>query len=106
MRTLDEITAAVRRNDPVTDEELRYSVCAYDVLLALLELDKDPVRLKQYMTAGDMCPREYIGHANDPNEPSVQEWHKAFLSVGEYPGENDTSQKGDGTAWDESKPFK
>lgn len=82
MRTLDEITTAVRRNEPVTDEELRYSVCAYDVLLALLELDKDPVRLKQYMTAGDMCPREYIGPANDPSEPSVQEWHKAFTAVG------------------------
>lgn len=80
MRTLDEITTAVRRNEPVTDEELRYSVCAFDVLLSLLELDKDPVRLKQYMIAGDMCPREYIGPANDPENPDAREWHKAFLA--------------------------
>ncbi len=81
MRTLDEITTAVRRNEPVTVEELTYSVCAYDVLLAQLGLDKDPVRLKQYMIAGDMDPREYVGSANDPNDPSVQDWHRAMEAV-------------------------
>tara|TARA_R110000851_G_scaffold28177_1_gene78912 strand:- start:167 stop:538 length:372 start_codon:yes stop_codon:yes gene_type:complete len=80
-RTLDEITEAVRRNEPVTAAELKYSVSAYDVLLAMLKLDENPVQLKSYMVAGDSCPKAYIGPANDPLDPEVQEWHKAFKAV-------------------------
>lgn len=36
MRSLEDITDAVRRNEPATEDELRLAICAYDVLLAQL----------------------------------------------------------------------
>jgi hypothetical protein len=79
MRTLDEMTRAVRRDEIVTDWELRYAVVAYDVMLAGMELEKDPVRLQKYMVAGDSCPKEFAGPANDPQNPESVAWHRAFI---------------------------
>jgi len=42
MRTLDEITTAVRRAEPVTTEELTLAICAYDVLMSKLKVENNP----------------------------------------------------------------
>jgi hypothetical protein len=81
MRTLDEITTAVRRAEPVTTEELALAVCAYDVLLAKLEVDKNPVQLQEYFVAGDNDPAEYIGPENDPRNAESVNWHKTIIGV-------------------------
>lgn len=59
MRTLSEITAAVRQGDPVTGDELRYAVVAYDVMVAQMELP------------------------NDPALPAVRQWYTAMHRAGE-----------------------
>lgn len=82
MRTLSEITAAVRQGDPTTAEELRYAVVAYDVLVAQLELPNDPAKLYHYFQAADNDPREYIGEANDPAFAGAREWYRAMHGVG------------------------
>ena len=81
MRTLQEITDAARRNEPITDNELRYAVCAYDVLLFQLDLSKDYKQLKKFMIAADMDPREFIGPANDPRNPYAVNWHKTTINI-------------------------
>ncbi len=86
MRTLDDITTAVRRAGPATIEELTLAVCAYDVLLSKLELDLDPVRLQEYFVAGSVSPEEYIGWCNDPRNPEFIAWHKAFIGVADNIG--------------------
>lgn len=78
MRELHEITDAARRNEPATEEELRLAVCAYDVLMVQLELDKDPKQLAKFFTAAEASPEDYLGPANDPRNPDVVAWHKAF----------------------------
>ena len=83
MRTLQEITDACRRCEPVTGEELMYAVCAYDVLLAQLELERDPKQLQKFMVAAEADPRVYIGPANDPLNAEARDWHKAFINVGQ-----------------------
>lgn len=83
MRTLQQITDAARRNEPATDEELRLAVTAYDVLLAQLELDKDPKQLQKFFVAAESDPRAYVGPANDPANAEARDWHKAFINVGE-----------------------
>lgn len=82
MRKLQEITDAARRGEPATEDELRYAVCAYDVFVAQLELDKDPKQLQKFFVACESDPREYIGEANDPARKEVREWHRAFINVG------------------------
>lgn len=42
MRTLTQITDAVRRGEEVTTDELRYSVAAYDVMVAKFNIQQDP----------------------------------------------------------------
>jgi len=79
MRTLSDITDAARRGEPVTEEELRLAVCAYDVFIAQLELEKDPKQLAKFFVAAESGPREYTGPANDPE---VVTWHKAFINTG------------------------
>lgn len=81
MRTLDEITAAVRRAEPVTTEELTLAVCAYDVLMAVLKVENNPVQLQEYFVAGDTDPLTYIGPANDPGNPESVHWHKTMIGV-------------------------
>lgn len=81
MRTLDDITTAVRRNEPVTEIELRMAVCAYDVLLAALDIPGNPVQLQKYFIAGDSDPVEYVGPENDPRNPESVKWHWAFIGV-------------------------
>lgn len=80
-RTLDEITTAVRRAEPVTTEELTAAVCAYDVLLSRLDLPSDPVRLHEYFAAGDSDPRTYYGPENDPGNPDAVHWHKTMIGA-------------------------
>lgn len=82
MRRLADIVDAVRRNEYAHVEELRYVVCAFDVLLAQLEVERNPEQLGKYMLAAESCPKEYIGNANDPGNPEVVRWHKAFVNVG------------------------
>jgi len=81
MRTLSDITDAARRGEPVTEEELRLAVCAYDVFIAQLELEKDPKQLAKFFVAAESDPREYIGPANDPDNPEAVAWHKAFINT-------------------------
>jgi len=81
MRTLDEITTAVRRAEPVTTEELILAVCAYDVLLSKLKVENNPVQLQEYFVAGDSDPGTYIGPANNPSNPESVHWHKTMIGV-------------------------
>lgn len=83
MRTLQQITDAARRNEPVSELELRFAVCAYDVLLAQLELEKDPKQLQKFFVAAEADPRAYIGPANNPLNAEARDWHKAFINVGD-----------------------
>lgn len=61
MRTLDDITTAVRRAEPVTTEELTLAICAY----------YDAVQLQEYFDAVDPDPR---------NAESVH-WHKTIIGA-------------------------
>ncbi len=81
MRTLDEITTAVRRAEPVTTEELTLAICAYDVLLSKLKVENNPVQLQEYFVAGDNPPLAYIGPANDPRNAESVHWHKTMIGV-------------------------
>ena len=80
-RTLDQITTAVRRAEPVTYHELKMAVCAYDVLLAKLSLEKYPVQLAEYFIAGDSIPADYIGPQNSPQNADTVHWHKTMIGV-------------------------
>ena len=60
MRTLDDITTAVRRAEPVTTEELTLAICAYDVLLSKLKVENNAVQLQEYFVAGDNPTRLHI----------------------------------------------
>lgn len=83
MRTLQEITGAVRSDSPVTREELAYAICAYDVLLNKLKVEENPAQLAEFFIAAEADPREYIGPANDPLNEEVREWYKTFMGVGD-----------------------
>ena len=80
MRTLERITTAVRRNEEVSDEELRYCVAAYDVFLAKIEMAANAVMLHEFFIAAEACPKEYIGWANDFKNPDFVALHKADFS--------------------------
>lgn len=71
MRTLDDITTAVRRAEPVTTEELTLAICAYD----------DAVQLQEYFVAGDPDPLAYIDPANDPRNAESVHWHKTMIGA-------------------------
>lgn len=81
MRTLQQITDAARRNEEVTEKEALYAICAYDVLLAQLELEQDVPKLTKFMTAAEMDPQVYIGRDNDPYNLDAVAWHKAFINI-------------------------
>lgn len=81
-KTLDQITHAARVGAKLTVDELRFAVCAYDVLLAQLDVSRYPVQLSAYFQAAETPPEKYIGHANHPDDPGFQEWYRAFKSLG------------------------
>lgn len=85
MRTLDEITTAVRRNEPVTVDEMRLAIVAYDVLMAKFEIEKYPKLLHEYFVAGDSVPGEYVGDANHPDDADAVAWHKNNIKVVDTP---------------------
>lgn len=82
MRTLSEITSAVRLKEPVTEEELKRAVVAYDVLLHVLNLPEDPERLLAFFQAGSSDPKEWAGPSNDYDDPETVKWYKAMHSAG------------------------
>lgn len=82
MRTLNEITGAIRSGGEYTEDEACYAVVAYDVLVAQLSVDLDPVRLAEYFRAAEQSPVEYIGWINDPENPEALEWYKSMNKVG------------------------
>ena len=82
MRTLDAIVAATRSAEPVTEEELRYAVVAFDVLLYSLDLPADYKRLQQWFVAAEADPQKYIGKANDPADEEAVAWYRAMHNVG------------------------
>lgn len=81
MRTLQEITDAVRRGEEANGEELRYAICAYDVLLHELKIAETTTMVGTFATAATMKPNEYIGWDNDYKNPEVVAWHKAAINV-------------------------
>lgn len=85
MRTLDAITAAVRQGQDVTEEELRYAVVAYDVLVASLNLPNNPDQLRHYFQAAESDPRVFVGEANDPAFAGAREWYAAMHNAGREP---------------------
>lgn len=82
MRTLDEIVTAARLNEPLEPDEARYAIVAFDVVLARLDLEKDAIRLKEWMTAALLDPQKYIGPANDPQNPEVVDWYRSMHGIG------------------------
>ncbi len=78
MRTTEEITAAARVGGELTEKEMRYAICAYDVLLASGKIEKDPVFLAEYFKAATSSPEEFIGHVNSPDNPEFVEWYKVM----------------------------
>lgn len=74
-KTLEQITSAARRGEELTVDELRFAVCAYDVLLAQLQLDRDPEQLHAYFGASTTPPELYLGENNHPDNPDFREWY-------------------------------
>ncbi len=81
MRTLTQICYAVRRNQPVEPDELRYAVAAYDVLLAKLNVGQDPQQMAAFFEAAESCPKAYIGWENDPENPEAVKWHEDHIDI-------------------------
>lgn len=81
MRSLSQITSALRSGGSVDVEELRAAVVAYDVLLSQLDLPSDVKRLGVYFQAAEADPEVYVGEANALSSEAAQEWYKAMLSV-------------------------
>ena len=79
--TLTEITEVVRRGEPVSIDQMRYAICAYDVLLANLKVNENATLLEKFFIAAEMEPKKYIGWDNDPDNPDFVAWHKAFINV-------------------------
>lgn len=107
MRTLDEIVASARLNELLDPDEARYAIVAFDVLLAQLNLDQDAERLKEWMVAATNSPQEYVGEANDPQNPDAVAWYRAMHGVqvpaqDELPGRWDESDLSDG--WADNSP--
>jgi hypothetical protein len=81
MRTLTEITNATRRNEPVTVDELRYAVCAYDVMFAQSQPSEHRPLMKAFFQAAESDPREYVGWNNDPENPEAVAWHRSQINM-------------------------
>lgn len=81
MRTLTQITTAVRRADKATEQELRAAVTAYDVLLAKMNLSQEREMLKEFFAAAESDPEDYIGWENNPLNPESVEWHRTHINL-------------------------
>jgi hypothetical protein len=75
MRTLNQITGAVRRGEEVTDRELRMAVCAYDKMCAQFNLAEQPDQLAQYFEAAEANPEQYVGLDHSPDNPTFVKWY-------------------------------
>ncbi len=82
MRTLSEITAAIRSGTEFTEGEARYAVVAYDVMVAHMQPENNPTQLAIYFQASDRSPVEFIGWSNDPENPDAVTWYRAMNGVG------------------------
>ena len=87
MRTLSQITAAIRSDEKYTETEARYAIVAYDVLMHQLSVEQDPVRLAEYFKAAETPPIQYVGWANNPANPNAVNWYKSMINVGEQADE-------------------
>lgn len=90
MRNLSDIVEAVKRDQPATEEELRYGLLAYvslyhmdhgtlrDVLTKEEETPKFIKKMKfensfnAYRAALSKSPKEWLGPNNDPKNPEYQ----------------------------------
>ena len=81
MRSLTEITYAVRRNEPATLDEMRYAIVANDVLLAQLHIAWNEHQLADFFAAAESCPKAYVGWDNDPENPEAVEWHRQNINI-------------------------
>ena len=81
MITFDKIVDKARTRNNPSYEELLYAVCAFDVFMARLKVEKDPVKLQEYFKLSESCPKEYVGEDNDPGNPKFQEWYRAMRGI-------------------------
>jgi len=81
MRTLSQITTAVRTREPFSVAELKYAVVAYDVLISRLEVANDPKQLQKYFEAAEVDVRSYVGPENDPENAEACEWYRSMIAV-------------------------
>lgn len=79
--TLNGITQRARTGRPLSEEELRLAVCAYDVLFAQINADKFPGVLKEYFRAAEITPEVYIGWQNNPNNPEFVQWYLQNITI-------------------------
>ena len=80
MRTLKEISSAVRRHEYASTDELRYALVAYDVLIYQLDIAQDEQQLAEFFKAFETCPKEYVGWENDPENPEAVKWHTEHIN--------------------------
>ena len=80
MRTLKQITDAVRRNEGAIYAELFYAVVAYDVLLAQMNIAADQQQVAEFFKAAELPPHEYVGWDNSPDNPESVEWHRTHIN--------------------------
>ena len=94
MRNLSEIIEAVKTDQEVTEEELRYGLLAISSLLSFdhrqlrEELTKEPRSAKvfrdlkaedsfnRYRNALNKSPKEWLGWGYDPKNPEYQKFHE------------------------------
>lgn len=81
MRTLSQITTAVRTREPFSIAELEYAIVAYDVLMAQLGVVNDLKQLQKYFEAAETDVRAYVGPDNDPESAAAREWYVAMNAI-------------------------
>lgn len=95
MRTLDEIVNAVRSAEgEATDEELRYAVTAFDVLVSRLKVEENTTQLHEWFAAAETPLDEYLGSANRPDSPEAIAWYRAMRSAGVDSARNEPDLSG------------
>jgi len=80
-KTLTEVTEAARLGEPLTNDELRFAVCAYDVLIAQFKVERYVDQLQEFFVAGEAVPEEYLTPANHPDNPDFVTWYRTFLNL-------------------------
>ena len=81
-KTLNQIVESARIGEPLTNNELRFAVCAFDVLLAQLDISQNPEQLASYFVAAELPPEAYLGENNHPDSAAFREWYTAFKNFG------------------------